>query len=181
MAADVPERPALAGLSGLRPVADEALQGSGTRPNGEPPLRLSELLLLAFLWMIFGFMLWYYLAAFHGAPTRIAADAILEMHAAGPAWFAARNRNALGGDIAGGSMAGLQALRRPALAAGPVLHEAQDAAREVAHAQHLSGRRPGRYFQLQALSRGICSGLTENRYCSACQVQSFTDWSGQLT
>jgi hypothetical protein len=44
----------------------------------EPPLRLSELLLLAFLWMIFGFMLWYYLAVFHGAPARFAADAILE-------------------------------------------------------------------------------------------------------
>ena len=58
-------------------MADEALQRSGPQPNGDPPLRLSELLLLAFLWMIFGFMLWYYLAAFHGAPTRIAADAIL--------------------------------------------------------------------------------------------------------
>jgi hypothetical protein len=77
VAADVPERPALARLSGSRPVADEALQRSGPQPNGDPPLRLSELLLLAFLWMIFGFMLWYYLAAFHGAPTRIAADAIL--------------------------------------------------------------------------------------------------------
>ena len=40
-------------------------------------LRLSELLILAFLWMIFGFMIWYYLSAFHGAPVRIIADAIL--------------------------------------------------------------------------------------------------------
>lgn len=40
-------------------------------------LRLTELLILAFLWMIFGFMLWYYLSAFHGAPVRILADKIL--------------------------------------------------------------------------------------------------------
>ena len=40
-------------------------------------LRLSELLILAFLWMIFGFMLWYYLSAFHGAPVRIIANEIL--------------------------------------------------------------------------------------------------------
>ena len=40
-------------------------------------LRLSELLILAFLWMIFGFMLWYYLSAFHGMPVRMLADGIL--------------------------------------------------------------------------------------------------------
>ena len=40
-------------------------------------LRLSELLILAFLWMIFGFMLWYYLSAFHGVPVRILANEIL--------------------------------------------------------------------------------------------------------
>ena len=40
-------------------------------------LRLSELLILAFLWMIFGFMLWYYLSAFHGIPVRLLADEIL--------------------------------------------------------------------------------------------------------
>jgi len=40
-------------------------------------LKLSELLLLAALWMIFGFMLWFYLSAFHGAPARFAADWIL--------------------------------------------------------------------------------------------------------
>ncbi len=43
--------------------------------NGD--LRLSELLILAFLWMIFGFMLWYYLSAFHGMPVRLIADEIL--------------------------------------------------------------------------------------------------------
>jgi hypothetical protein len=40
-------------------------------------LRLSELLILACLWMVFGFMLWYYLSAFHGAPVRILASEIL--------------------------------------------------------------------------------------------------------
>mgnify|MGYP001813047447 CR=1 FL=1 len=40
-------------------------------------LRLSELLILAALWMVFGFMLWYYLSAFHGVPVRILASEIL--------------------------------------------------------------------------------------------------------
>jgi hypothetical protein len=40
-------------------------------------LRLSELLILAFLWMIFGFMLWYYLSAFHGVPVRMLSSQIL--------------------------------------------------------------------------------------------------------
>jgi uncharacterized membrane protein (Fun14 family) len=40
-------------------------------------LKLSELLILASMWMLFGFMLWFYLSSFHGAPARIAADAIL--------------------------------------------------------------------------------------------------------
>ena len=54
----------------------EAAAVSGTEPE-EEPLRLSELLILAALWMLFGFMLWFYLSAFHGAPSRIAAEAIL--------------------------------------------------------------------------------------------------------
>ncbi len=40
-------------------------------------LRLSELLILASLWMVFGFMLWYYLSAFHGTPVRLLAEEIL--------------------------------------------------------------------------------------------------------
>ena len=44
---------------------------------GNQELRLSELLILAFLWMVFGFMLWYYLSAFHGIPVRLLADDIL--------------------------------------------------------------------------------------------------------
>ena len=40
-------------------------------------LKLSELLILASMWMLFGFMLWFYLSAFHGTPARLAAEAIL--------------------------------------------------------------------------------------------------------
>ncbi len=37
-------------------------------------MRLGELLILAALWMLFGFMLWYYLSAFHGVPARWLAE-----------------------------------------------------------------------------------------------------------
>lgn len=47
-------------------------------PPASDDLRLSELLILAGLWMLFGFMLWFYLSAFHGTPTRLAAEAILQ-------------------------------------------------------------------------------------------------------
>ena len=40
-------------------------------------LTLSELLILASMWMLFGFMIWFYLSAFHGTPARIASEAIL--------------------------------------------------------------------------------------------------------
>jgi len=46
-------------------------------PANNQELRLSELLILAFLWMVFGFMIWYYLSAFHGAPVRFLANEIL--------------------------------------------------------------------------------------------------------
>ncbi len=46
-------------------------------PAAEEELKLSELLILASMWMLFGFMLWFYLSAFHGAPVRIIADLIL--------------------------------------------------------------------------------------------------------
>jgi len=46
-------------------------------PAPEEELKLSEMLILASMWMVFGFMLWFYLSAFHGAPARIMADAIL--------------------------------------------------------------------------------------------------------
>jgi len=49
-------------------------------------LKLSELLILASMWMLFGFMLWFYLSAFHGAPARLAAEAILS-HVLGDDFF----------------------------------------------------------------------------------------------
>ena len=54
-------------------------QHDATQTNGETKeeLKLSELLILASMWMLFGFMIWFYLSAFHGAPARMAADAIL--------------------------------------------------------------------------------------------------------
>lgn len=54
-----------------------AKQAQDSKPAGHQELHLTELLILAFLWMVFGFMLWYYLSAFHGAPVRILADNIL--------------------------------------------------------------------------------------------------------
>jgi hypothetical protein len=45
--------------------------------NTNEPMRLGELLLLAALWMLFGFMLWYYLSAFHGIPVRLLAGEFL--------------------------------------------------------------------------------------------------------
>ncbi len=40
-------------------------------------MRLFELVLLSALWMLFGFMLWYYLSAWHGVPVRLMASEIL--------------------------------------------------------------------------------------------------------
>ena len=40
-------------------------------------LKLTEFLILAALWMLLGFMLWYYLSAFHGIPARVMSEAIL--------------------------------------------------------------------------------------------------------
>ncbi len=48
-----------------------------TQAANTEELRLTELLILAFLWMVFGFMIWYYLSAFHGVPVRILANEIL--------------------------------------------------------------------------------------------------------
>lgn len=46
-------------------------------PGLNEPMRLGELLLLATLWMLFGFMLWYYLSAFHVIPVRMATNQLL--------------------------------------------------------------------------------------------------------
>ena len=48
-----------------------------TQKADNTDLQLTELLILAFLWMVFGFMLWYYLSAFHGTPVRLIASEIL--------------------------------------------------------------------------------------------------------
>jgi len=42
-------------------------------------MRLGELLILAALWMLFGFMLWYYLSVFHGIPVRLAVEQLLSL------------------------------------------------------------------------------------------------------
>jgi len=49
---------------------------AGKQANGQE-LRLAEFLILAVLWMVFGFMFWYYLSAFHGVPVRLLANEIL--------------------------------------------------------------------------------------------------------
>ena len=49
-----------------------------TKRQDKDELTLGELLILASMWMLFGFMLWFYLSAFHGAPARMAAEAILQ-------------------------------------------------------------------------------------------------------
>lgn len=62
-------------VSGWGSESNRAMNGQATNNHNE--LRLGELLILAFLWMIFGFMAWYYLSAFHGVPVRLLADGIL--------------------------------------------------------------------------------------------------------
>jgi len=49
-----------------------------TNKQGKEALTLGELMILASMWMLFGFMIWFYLSAFHGAPARLAAEAILQ-------------------------------------------------------------------------------------------------------
>jgi hypothetical protein len=66
-----PTKPATAGAEASPKVPEIPGAHSGEE------LRLSELLILASLWMLFGFMLWFYLSAFHGAPARIISGAIL--------------------------------------------------------------------------------------------------------
>jgi hypothetical protein len=58
-------------------MAEDQHKGKLENEQTEEELKLSELLILASMWMMFGFMIWFYLSSFHGAPARIAADAIL--------------------------------------------------------------------------------------------------------
>ena len=41
------------------------------------PMRLGELLILASLWMLFGFMIWYYTSAWHTVPVRVITGQLL--------------------------------------------------------------------------------------------------------
>ena len=71
LAENVPECTRLGGLIvGVKPEND--------KPRKEAAeLKLTEFLILAALWMLLGFMLWYYLSAFHGIPARMMSEAIL--------------------------------------------------------------------------------------------------------
>lgn len=64
--------------AGERQPSPDAPKAGEAEASPEDELRLSELLILAGLWMLFGFMLWFYLSAFHGAPSRLASEAILQ-------------------------------------------------------------------------------------------------------
>lgn len=56
---------------------EEQINEEVEKQEAKEELKLSELLILSSMWMLFGFMIWFYLSAFHGAPARMAADAIL--------------------------------------------------------------------------------------------------------
>jgi len=60
----------------IKPGSGPVPQPAKAQADGEE-LLLSELLILASLWMLFGFMLWFYLSAFHGAPARILSGEVL--------------------------------------------------------------------------------------------------------
>lgn len=45
--------------------------------KAKAPMRLGELLILSSLWMLFGFMVWYYTSAWHGVPVRLAVEPLL--------------------------------------------------------------------------------------------------------
>lgn len=41
-------------------------------------MRIGELLILSGLWMLFGFMIWYYTSAWHGTPVRLVSGQLLQ-------------------------------------------------------------------------------------------------------
>lgn len=71
--------PAVAHVALEPQVSPEAIAETESVSPAKPEeeLKLSELLILASMWMLFGFMLWFYLSAFHGAPARMMADYVL--------------------------------------------------------------------------------------------------------
>jgi hypothetical protein len=53
---------------------------SGTKKAEQPEvMRISELLILSFLWMLFGFMVWYYASPWHGVPVRLLSEQLLQL------------------------------------------------------------------------------------------------------
>jgi len=71
LAENVPECPPLDGVN-VTQEKDKADSG-----NHQEELKLTEFLILTALWMLFGFMLWYYFSAFHGVPARLMSETIL--------------------------------------------------------------------------------------------------------
>ncbi len=66
--ADVPERARLG-----------RLRAAPVNGKTEPEvMRIGELLILAALWMLFGFMVWYYGSPWHGTPVRLVSAALLD-------------------------------------------------------------------------------------------------------
>ncbi len=55
-----------------------AENGEGKAPRQPEVMRLGELLILASLWMLFGFMVWYYSSAWHGTPVRLMSGQVLD-------------------------------------------------------------------------------------------------------
>lgn len=64
--------------NGVNAREQEGEQGERQGSNAPEVMRLGELLILASLWMLFGFMIWYYASAWHGAPVRMLSSQILE-------------------------------------------------------------------------------------------------------
>lgn len=60
-----------------RPTDSAPTDDAGEPGRSGDELTLSELLILSSMWMLFGFMLWFYLSPFHGIPAREAAEFIL--------------------------------------------------------------------------------------------------------
>ena len=64
-------------MTDKQPAEAAAAPDSTAEAPVKDELTLSELLILSTMWMLFGFMLWFYLSPFHGVPARLVSDAIL--------------------------------------------------------------------------------------------------------
>lgn len=52
---------------------------NGPADKSPEVMRIGELILLAALWMLFGFMVWYYASPWHGAPVRFLSGELLNV------------------------------------------------------------------------------------------------------